>query len=325
MALERGKECEIRRMRIKEKRGGIAWLLLLLLAFAGGCAAQRETKAEEETVIVTSFYPMYIFAQNVAAGVDGVRVMNMAQQSVGCLHDYQLQTRDMAVLEEADVFVINGGGMEQFMDRVVQQRADLPVVNASEGISMLASGEDAHSHGPDHNHEGEALNAHVWLDPALAAVQIRNIAEGLAGADPDHAQAYLDNGEEYAQRIEAMGEEIARQLSPFAGREIITFHEAFTYFADAFGLVVAGVIENEPGEEPSTRQLAETCDLVLQRGIGTLFVEPQYPQQAAETIARETGAAVYTLDPAVSGDGTMESYETIMRQNAQVLTEALSR
>ena len=109
------------------------------------------------------------------------------------------------------------------------------------------------------------------------------------------------------------------------GAEIITFHEAFAYFADAYNLHVAGVIANEPGEEPSTRDIADTCDLVTELGIRTLFVEPQYPQKAAETIARETGASIYTLDPCVSGDGTKESYETIMRENAKVLTEALSK
>ena len=305
------------------KQKGSALLLALLLMFTAGCAAQEGTA--EEKLIVTSFYPMYVFTQNVAAGIEGVRVENMAQQSVGCLHDYQLQTRDMAMIEEADVLVINGGGMEQFMDKVTAQRADLPVIDASEGISMLASGEDAHDHEEGHDHEGEVLNAHVWLDPALAAVQVQNIASGLAAADPQNAQAYQANAQAYVERILAMNEEIAAQLAPFAGSEIITFHEAFTYFADAYGLVVAGVIANEPGEEPSTRQIAQTCDLVRELGVKALFVEPQYPQQAAETIARETGAAIYTLDPAVSGDGTPGSYETIMRANAQVLTEALSK
>lgn len=305
------------------KQKGSALLLALLLMFTAGCAAQEGTA--EEKLIVTSFYPMYVFTQNVAAGIEGARVENMAQQSVGCLHDYQLQTRDMAMIEEADVLVINGGGMEQFMDKVTAQRADLPVIDAGEGISMLASGEDAHDHEEGHDHEGEVLNAHVWLDPALAAVQVQNIASGLAAADPQNAQAYQANAQAYVERILAMNEEIAAQLAPFAGSEIITFHEAFTYFADAYGLVVAGVIANEPGEEPSTRQIAQTCDLVRELGVKALFVEPQYPQQAAETIARETGAAIYTLDPAVSGDGTPGSYETIMRANAQVLTEALSK
>ena len=154
---------------------------------------------------------------------------------------------------------------------------------------------------------------------------MQNIADGLAEADPAHAAAYQENAAGYIERLTALDGELKAQLAPFAGADIITFHEAFAYFADAYGLHVAGVIANEPGEEPSTRDIADTCDLVTTLGIRTLFVEPQYPQKAAETIARETGASIYTLDPCVSGDGTKESYETIMRENARVLTEALSK
>lgn len=305
-----------------KKRNGFALLMMILTLLFSGCAAQTDG----QKVIVTSFYPMYILTQNVAAGIDGVTVQNMAEQNVGCLHDYQLQTRDMVTLEGADALVINGGGMEQFMDKVMTLREDLPVIDASEGIEMLPSvSEHDHDDHDDHDHEGEVLNAHVWLDPSLAMVQVRNIAEGLANADPDHADAYRSNAEAYILKLEQLKAEIAEQLVPYAGREIITFHEAFTYFAEAFGLHVAGVIATEPGEEPSTRDIADTCDLVNTLGIRTLFVEPQYPQKAAQTIARETGASIYTLDPCVSGDGSMESYENIMRENARVLTEAFAQ
>lgn len=305
-----------------KKRNGFALLMMILTLLFSGCAAQTDG----QKVIVTSFYPMYILTQNVAAGIDGVTVQNMAEQNVGCLHDYQLQTRDMVTLEGADALVINGGGMEQFMDKVMTLREDLPVIDASEGIEMLPSAsEHDHDDHDDHDHEGEVMNAHVWLDLSLAMVQVRNIAEGLANADPDHADAYRSNAEAYILKLEQLKAEIAEQLAPYAGREIITFHEAFTYFAEAFGLHVAGVIATEPGEEPSTRDIADTCDLVNTLGIRTLFVEPQYPQKAAQTIARETGASIYTLDPCVSGDGSMESYENIMRENARVLTEAFAQ
>ncbi len=305
-----------------KKRNGFALLMMILTLLFSGCAAQTDG----QKVIVTSFYPMYILTQNVAAGIDGVTVQNMAEQNVGCLHDYQLQTRDMVTLEGADALVINGGGMEQFMDKVMTLREDLSVIDASEGIEMLPSAsEHDHDDHDDHDHEGEVMNAHVWLDPSLAMVQVRNIAEGLANADSDHADAYRSNAEAYILKLEQLKAEIAEQLAPYAGREIITFHEAFTYFAEAFGLHVAGVIATEPGEEPSTRDIADTCDLVNRLGIRTLFVEPQYPQKAAQTIARETGASIYTLDPCVSGDGSMESYENIMRENARVLTEAFAQ
>ena len=305
-----------------KKRNGFALLMMVLTLLFSGCAAQTDG----QKVIVTSFYPMYILTQNVAAGIDGVTVQNMAEQNVGCLHDYQLQTRDMVTLEGADALVINGGGMEQFMDKVMTLREDLPVIDASEGIEMLPSAsEHDHDDHDDHDHEGEVMNAHVWLDPSLAMVQVRNIAEGLANADPDHADAYRSNADAYILKLEQLKAEIAEQLAPYAGREIITFHEAFTYFAEAFGLHVAGVIATEPREEPSTRDIADTCDLVNTLGIRTLFVEPQYPQKAAQTIARETGASIYTLDPCVSGDGSKESYENIMRENAKVLTEAFAQ
>ena len=96
------------------KQKGSALLLALLLMFTAGCAARGGTA--EEKLIVTSFYPMYVFTQNVAAGIEGVRVENMAQQSVGCLHDYQLQTRDMAMIEEADVLVITNRKFNVAMD-----------------------------------------------------------------------------------------------------------------------------------------------------------------------------------------------------------------
>ena len=317
------------RNEIKMKRGMLAALLALLLLVSAGCAAQEHGGG---MTIVTTFYPMYVFTLNVADGVEGVKVQNMADQSVGCLHDYQLQTRDMVALEGAGALVINGGGMEQFMDKVIALRADLPVIDASAGIDMLP--EDEHEidgdHDDDHDdddHDGHDhdVNAHVWLDPKLAAVQVQNIGEGLAAADPAHADAYRENAAAYAQRLLALDAELSAMLSPVAGERIITFHEAFPYFANAYGIEIAGVIEHETGEEPGTREIAQTCDLVTDLGIRALFVEPQYPQKAAETIARETGAGIFTLDPVVSGDGTKESYETIMRENARVLLEALKQ
>ncbi|MED9822070.1 MAG: metal ABC transporter substrate-binding protein [Christensenellales bacterium] len=298
------------------KKSVLVVFMLLVVLLCGGCAAE----GSEGKTIVTSFYPMYVFTQNIAQGVPDVRVVNMTAENGGCLHDYQLQTRDMAMLEGAMALVVNGGGMEQFMDKIAAQQPNLTVVEACSGIEMLPS-EETHEAGHDHG----AMNPHVWLDPSLAVLQVRSIAQGLAEADSANAEAYLKNGEAYAARIEALDQELRTQLAPLAGSEIVTFHEAFSYMAKAYDLHIAGVIAGDSGEEPSTRQIAKTCDLVKAHGIKALFVEPQYPTKTAETIARETGAQVYSLDPVVSGDGSMESYERAMRENARVLTEALLR
>ena len=293
--------------------------MLLVCALLIGCAGA----SGEGKTFVTSFYPMYVFAQNVAKDVPDVSIVNLAGESVGCLHDYQLKTRDMATLEKADALIINGGGMEQFMDKVIAQQPDLPVINAGSGIEMLC-GEEGHNHeGHDHDHEHEIFNAHVWLDPALAIRQVQNIADGLAAVDAVNAQRYQENAGSYIARIEALHGELKESLVPLAGSEIVTFHEAFAYFAQAYDLHVAAVIAGDSGEEPSTRQIAKLCDLVNTLKVKALFIEPQYPAKSAETIARETGAKVYTLDPVVTGDGAMNSYETLMRETARVLMEAL--
>ena len=157
-----------------KKNALISLLLAVTLLAFGGCSAQG---TGEQVNILTTFYPMYIFTLNIADGIDGVTVQNMADQNVGCLHDYQLQTRDMVELEEADVLVINGGGMEQFMEKVISMRSDLPVITASEGIEMLPLSGHAH----EHDHENEActdVNAHVWLDPSSRSVRLRTLQRG---------------------------------------------------------------------------------------------------------------------------------------------------
>ena len=272
------------------------------------CAAA----ALSQCSIVTTFYPMYVLTAAVADCTEGVTVTNMASEAAGCLHDYALAPRDLALLERADVLVANGGGMEQFLDRAAAVRPDLLILDASAGIAMEESWEEG------------LLNSHVWLSPQLAAVQIRNIAAGLSSADPEHEKAYSQNAEALCARLAALDDELREMLQPCREKEIITFHEAFNYFATAYGIQVAGVIAHEPGENPSTREIAETCDLIRASGIRAVFAEPQYPARAAETIARETGASLYHLDPFVSGDGTFSGYESALRKNAEVLLEALA-
>ncbi len=304
----------------RARRIAAACALLLALPLLGGCRAAPPEDGGFR--IVATFYPVYIFAQNVAMDVPGVVVTSMAGPDAGCLHDYELKTHDAALIEDADALVACGGGMEAFLPMVEGMRSDLPVIEACEGIALLPSGEHDGEHG-DHDGHEHGDNAHVWLDPALAARQVQNIAAGLSAADPAHAALYAANADAYIRRLAALGEELQGELAPLAGAGIVTFHEAFDYFARAYGLTVETVIEQEPGMEPGTRDLAHTCDLVRERGIRALFVEPQYPQRAAETVSRETGAAIYTLDPVVSGDGGLTSYEDAMRRNAQTLLEAL--
>jgi zinc transport system substrate-binding protein len=255
--------------------------------------------------IVTSFYPIYITALNVVRDVPGVEVVNLTPPLTGCLHDYQLTPNDLKRLANADVFVVNGAGMESFLDKALARAPGVRILNASEGIDLIAG------------------NPHVWVSVTLAMKQVENIAAGLAATDPAHADLFRNNAAAYRSRLEALRAKMHDGLKDFCGHKIVTFHEAFPYFAQEFGLKIAAVIEREPGSEPSARDLAKTSDLVRKTGVQALFAEPQYPAKAAATIAAETGTTVYTLDPAVTGDLAPDAYLRIMERNMAVLEKAL--
>ena len=287
-----------------------------------GCGQNKSTDnqgsptsagAEKKFTIVTSFYPMYISTINITKGVAGVQVINMTKPQTGCLHDYQMTPEDLKTLEKANAFVINGAGMEQFIDKAMKQQAQLQVVNGSKGIVLLK------------DEKGEE-NPHVWVSISNAILQVQNITQQLSAIDTAHADQYKSNGDEYIKKLSVLRDKMHKSLDNVPHKDIVTFHEAFPYFAQEFNLHIVAVIEREPGAEPTPKELEETIRQIKEANIKALFAEPQYPSKAAEVISRETGAKVYTLDPAVTGDARPDAYNdyiTIMEKNLKTLQEAL--
>jgi zinc transport system substrate-binding protein len=283
-----------------------------ILAALSLCGCRDEASRAKDRTILCSFHPMYVATLNIARGVPGVRVENMTTPQTGCLHDYQLTPADMRRIEDAWVFVANGGGMESFLSDIVQRRPDLHVVDASRGIAFI------------HGDGNEGDNAHVWVSVSGAIAQAHNIAEQLSAIDQEHAGLYRKNGERYAARLDSLRVRMHQALDGLPVREIVTFHEAFPYFASEFGLRIAAVVEREPGSEPSAAELARTVEIVRKSGTKAVFAEPQYPAKAAQAVAREAGVQVRILDPAVSGPEDPDSYIRTMDANLAVLREALS-
>ena len=265
--------------------------------------------SKSQLKIVASFYPMYIATLNIVRDVPGVSLSSMAPPVSGCLHDYQLRPSEVAAISRADVFVVNGAGMESFLEKAMQQNPRVALVVASGGMDLLING-------------GET-NAHLWASPSLYIRQVRNIADGLSKADPLHAEQYGTNAEEYCAQVEDLLKNMQAGLKDIKRRNIVTFHEAFAYMANEFGLNVVAVIAREPGNEPDARELADTIAVVRKTGATTIFTEPQYSDKAAATIARETGAKLHQLDPAVTGPMQPDAYLRIMEKNLKVLREAL--
>ena len=275
-------------------------------------SADNAGKKDGSVRIVTTFYPMYIDAINIAKGIDGVSVTNMTKPQTGCLHDYQLTTEDMKTLEKADILIANGAGMESFLDKVIKGQKKLTIIDASQNMELLET-------------DGEK-NPHLWLSVTANIQQVKNITEQLKKADPKHADAYQANADIYIKKLEALKKEMHNTLDKVPHKDIVTFHEAFPYFAKEFGLNIIAVVEREPGSEPTPNELQAVIQQIKPLSSKVLFTEPQYAPSAAQTISRETGAKIFTLDPVVTGESTadaMDAYLVTMRKNMATLKEAL--
>lgn len=293
-------------------------IMLIILSFSLVGCENNDLVKDEKLNIITSFYPMYIATANIVDGVENVTLECLASPEVGCLHDYQLTVNDMKKLEGADVFVINGGGMESFLDKAISVYPDLQTINASENI--LQEHHEEHSHEEEHHHEE---NPHVWVSVSMYIKQTENILEKLKNIDPANSEKYEANAKEYVKKLTELKEEMHAKAELFTHKNIVTFHEAFEFFAEEFDLNVVAVIEREPGTSPSAKDLVEIVDTIKTLDVNAIFVEPQYLKTAATTIANETKVNTYELDPVVSGAFEKDAYEKIMRKNLEVLEEAL--
>lgn len=298
-------------------------IMLILLVFTG---CTKETVDTSKLNIVTSFYPMYIATANIVDGVEDVELKNLTATTTGCLHDYQLTTANMITLSTADILVVNGGGMENFIDKALETYQNLNVINASKGVLEEHNNEEHNSEdksaSDEHVHDhGE--NAHIWVSISLYIKQVENIRDGLIEIDPANQDKYIANAQKYIEELNSLKQRMHESIDKLENKKIITFHEAFAYFAEEFGLDVVAVIEREPGTYPSAGEVASIIDLVKENDVKAIFVEPQYSRSAADTIARETKVAVYQLDPVVTGELDKNAYIEIMNKNLSALETAL--
>lgn len=287
------------------------YLILAVLVFFTGCKDNVEIKEDNNFNIVTSFYPIYVFTQNIVKDIPNVNVENMSSEHDGCLHEYQLTTSDMKLIEKADAFIINGAGLETFLEKVYTTKEDLEVIDSSENINFLLG---------KFSHEN---NEHIWLSITNAILQVKNIGVNLAELDSENSDLYLKNTDIYVKKLENLRNELRESLYEYEDIKIVTSHDAFPYFAEDFGVEIVSVIEKEEGTSPTVKEMQEVIDIIKTEEVKAIFIEEDASSKTADTIANETGVKVFELDTITGGNGDLADYENRMRDNINVIKESV--
>ncbi len=333
----------------------IAAACIVLAACSCGQSDKPASGGGGPVKVLCSVFPVYVFAANVVEGVPGIELSCLLPSGLGCPHGHSLSPGEMRKIAEADVFIVHGLGLEDFLgDSVRKANPRVKIIVASEGIKPIPSsaeehegqegeehGESAggheheshegHEHGEEdhhHHHRGsKGWNPHAWVSLSAAQAEVRNIAEGLGAAMPERREMFRKNAEAYCAKLAALRGEFLSAAASASNRKVVAAHDAFAYFAADIGLDVVALIEGAHGAEDgsvSAGRMIEIVELIRREKPAAIFHDPGQSRKAAETIGKETGVPVYSLDPVASGKPAPGAYEEAMRKNLGTLKAALA-
>lgn len=312
-------------------------------------SAKNTDEADDMLTVVTSFYPMYIATLNIVDGVKGVRLKNLSEPQTGCLHDFQLTPEDMKLLSTADVFVINGGGIESFMSDVAKAYPKLDVVEACEDVALLSDDESDSDHDhdhdadaesdSDHDHDHEAdtesdsahdhdhgdENAHAWMSVPRYRTMVKTIASHLAQKDEAHAEEYYANAEKYDAKLAKLEKEQDSLKSLTDGQNIVIFHEAYAYVADDFSMNACYLLDLDEERSVSAGEIKQVISAIKDDGVSVILAEELYGKSMGDTVSRETDVHVVYIDPLNRGEYDKDSYLDGMEQNIELIKDAFTK
>ncbi len=296
-------------------------MLLALLAGAGlltAAACTDDDSAGAGRLRVVASTPI---VADWAAQVGGAHVAVTVLIPAGAdVHTYQVSTGAVRSVRDADLVVLSGAGLEAGLTATVHASAAGPVVDLAETLPLVAFGEGA-AHGEAAEAAEGARDPHYWLDPHLAAGAIARLRDALITVDPAHTDDYRANTSAYLAEVAAVDAAIEAVLSalPTERRLLVTFHDAYGYFARRYGLTVLGFVVEGPEEEPSAADLRDLVAAMRERGVTRIYREPVYDARVVEQVAAETHAEVRTL----SSDLTAEAadYLSLLRAAARALAD----
>ncbi len=261
---------------------------------------------QENYKIVTSFYPIYIMTQNITKGAKNVELINMAEQNVGCIHNYNLTTNDMKKIENADIFIQNGLGLELFMDKILEIYPNLKILNSSENITNLIK-------------DDEEINPHIWISIENYIGQVKQISQILIQQNPENKVIYTKNTEEYIKLLEELKNEYATELKKLNGQKAVCLNEAFEYLEKDINIELISLHTDHSENSISAESLKIVINKMREDGIKIILISKDDNTKNAEIIANETGAKIYKLNTNLNGNLDSTSYINAIKENINIL------
>lgn len=268
---------------------------------------QKENRSKDEKFkIVTSFYPIYIMTANITEGASNIELVNMADINTGCVHNYTLTTADMKKIENADAFIENGLGLEDFISKITTSNKKIQIIDSSKNISDLIK-------------EEEETNPHIWTSISNYILQVRNIAKELAKQNPSNAEIYAENSEKYVQKLTETKQKYETQLQELKGKSAVSLNESFEYLGRDLGLKLTTIHTSHEESAISAETLKNIINDMKQNNTKMIIVDVNDDLKNAQTIANETGAEIYKLNSGVTGTISKDAYINLMNSNLEQL------
>ena len=315
------------------KKRKYLFVLLLLISIGvvlfGGTffyvKLNNDQTSDSELLIITSCNPVYLATINVVGDAEGVTVQNLSQPTTGCLHDYTLTTEDMKNLSKADVLVVNGGGMEGYLEDVMEAYPELPIIDTFEAVEdtypVIIEEEGEEAEEEEHHHD-EGANSHIWMSEEIYAGQVQAIADGLAELDSSNASVYASNADTF---ISVMNSQIDHQGldETLSGANVAVLHEAFAYTAQSLGTNVVATMDLDEERQVSAGEVSEFIDAINDNNVQVVFAEYDYGHAMGELITEQTDAKVVYLETLVHGDYSGLDYITVLNKNYALIKNSL--
>ena len=282
----------------------IAIIMILVAVIVIGNFNRIDDEKNDNLKIVTSFYPIYIMTLNITNGAENVEVSNMAENYVGCIHDYTLTTTDLKKFENADIFVENGYDMEQFSQKIIDSYPNVKMIDSSTKII-------------DFVQEGEEVNPHFWTSIDNYILQVEAITEGLKELDSSNRDLFEQNKNTYVQKLQEL--KSSYEEFNFEENSVVSLNESFSYLFKFIGVNETLIETDHEQSSLSAETVREVIEEVKGTGIQAIVIGQNDDDQNAKLIASETGTKVYRLNDAMSGDGSIDSYINTMKENLEIL------